>query len=366
METESKNMEPKRPSLPALLAKLTTLQKSVLDKVWNHHLDNGRPYPARSLQRDLGKIKLGDAIAGLSGGLLFETVDNGTRCYKLTMLGALLTGHGNVLLRLLLGVLQLVREVFEADGDQVDSHFVTEKLRLTSTEAHFLFRVLSLGLQPNAPIFIYQTQGEAWNARITDDVTNLYTAEDISKYFEELLLAYYSEKEPHSHNDRLRNLAASNRSPMFDTGPLASDRRPTHAYVSAERIREIRALSSTRFDFSRLILMCNELNDCANRENAHAVIMLTRAILDHIPPVFGFKSFSEVVSNYKGRKSFKDAIGNLDALSRKIADLYLHSQIRKKESLPNMTQVNFSAPLDLLLAEVVTAISEDQAKRGEE
>ena len=50
-------------------------------------------------------------------------------------------------------------------------------------------------------------------------------------------------------------------------------------------------------------------------------------------------------------------MSNLEGFSRKIADLYLHSQIQQLESLPNMTQVNFSAPLDLLLAEVLKMLS---------
>jgi hypothetical protein len=74
--------------------------------------------------------------------------------------------------------------------------------------------------------------------------------------------------------------------------------------------------------------------------------------LDHVPPIFGCKSFAEVSNNYSGGKSFKESMKRLEDSSRKIADSYLHTQIRKSESLPNPTQVDFSNDLDVLLAEI--------------
>lgn len=80
--------------------------------------------------------------------------------------------------------------------------------------------------------------------------------------------------------------------------------------------------------------------------------MLVRSILDHVPPEFSCKSFSEVANNYAGSKSFKQSMAHLENSSRKIADAHLHTQIRKTESLPNKTQVNFTNDLDVLLAEI--------------
>jgi hypothetical protein len=84
--------------------------------------------------------------------------------------------------------------------------------------------------------------------------------------------------------------------------------------------------------------------------------MLLRAIIDHIPPIFGFSNFSEITNNYSGSKSFKDDMKKLSESCRKIADMYLHVQIRSKESLPNNTQVDFSNELDVLLAEMIRII----------
>jgi hypothetical protein len=84
-----------------------------------------------------------------------------------------------------------------------------------------------------------------------------------------------------------------------------------------------------------------------------ASIMLTRAILDHVPPLFGAKDFTNVAGQYPAPRSFKEAMQNLDASARKIADIHLHGQVRKQETLPTAQQVNFAQGLDLLLAEIV-------------
>jgi hypothetical protein len=83
------------------------------------------------------------------------------------------------------------------------------------------------------------------------------------------------------------------------------------------------------------------------------MIVLTRALLDHIPPIFKCNKFSEVANNYGGSKSFKEAMKYLENSSRKIADHYLHCQIRKSESVPNVKQVDFSNDIDFLLAEII-------------
>ncbi len=124
--------------------------------------------------------------------------------------------------------------------------------------------------------------------------------------------------------------------------------------IDESRLAELRALKSSQFDFRKLIRLCEELN-IASREDCHfATGMLTRGLLDHVPPVFGVKSFSEVANHYVGGgKSFKETMLHLDTGAKKIADGLLHTQIRKTETLPTHQQVNFAAALDLLLGEIV-------------
>src|SRR4051794_9641998 len=110
--------------------------------------------------------------------------------------------------------------------------------------------------------------------------------------------------------------------------------------IALSRIDELRDCSPPSLDFRRLIRFCEELNACHAQGCHFAVTMITRAIVDHVPPAFGFKKFAEVVANYGGGKSFSDAMRHLDEASRKIADAALHTPMRSAEVLPTAQQVN--------------------------
>lgn len=123
-------------------------------------------------------------------------------------------------------------------------------------------------------------------------------------------------------------------------------------YVHKERIKELANLKNENFSFIKLIQLCKEINLAFSNKSYLSVAMLLRAILDHIPPLFNQNNFSQVANNY-GTGSFKESMLNLNNSSKKISDYYLHTQIRKKEVLPNSNQVDFSNDLDLLLQEIV-------------
>ncbi|MCR6501786.1 hypothetical protein MUO32_22360 [Shinella sp. CPCC 101442] len=131
----------------------------------------------------------------------------------------------------------------------------------------------------------------------------------------------------------------------------------SRAIVDPTRIESLRAIKSSNFDLARLIRLCEELNLAFATESYLSMAMLTRAIVDHVPPIFGKMTFSEVANNYGGA-TLKRELKHLDTTARNIADLHLHSQIRKKEALPTITQVDSSNSLDVLLAEIVVLLSD--------
>lgn len=132
-----------------------------------------------------------------------------------------------------------------------------------------------------------------------------------------------------------------------------NDLNSLFGYVSTTRIQELKTIKSERVDLTKLIRLCEEINIAhANNLNL-ALIMLLRAVLDHVPPIFSKTSFKEVASGYGGGKSFKDVMEHLENGARKIADSHLHLHIRKREILPTTLQVTFSQHLDVLLAEIV-------------
>lgn len=124
-------------------------------------------------------------------------------------------------------------------------------------------------------------------------------------------------------------------------------------FVDSIRLEELCKIKNPNFDLTKLIRLCEELNICSKSGGLMASIMLVRAIIDHVPPIFGCSRFADVANQYAGSKSFKDSMLHLDNSSRKIADQHLHCHIRKSETLPTLTQVNFSNDLDVLLAEIV-------------
>ena len=142
-------------------------------------------------------------------------------------------------------------------------------------------------------------------------------------------------------------------------------------FIDETRLQELKDISSkpSKFDFSRLIKLCEELNSNYSQGNYYATAMLTRAIIDHVPPIFFDKgvnkpcdSFTKVVNNYSGSQSFKEAMGKLND-QKHISHGFLHQQIRTTESHPNANQVNCSQLLDTLLGEIVRILKEEAVKQ---
>lgn len=130
-------------------------------------------------------------------------------------------------------------------------------------------------------------------------------------------------------------------------------------FVHIKRIEELKQIETPLFDFKKIIQICNEMNNCLKMENFFALGCLQRMLIDHIPPIFGFKTFSEVANNY-GSKSFKAHMTHLEKSLRKISDSYLHQIIRKSEILPNIKTVDFSSDVDVLLGEMIRYIREKE------
>jgi hypothetical protein len=128
-------------------------------------------------------------------------------------------------------------------------------------------------------------------------------------------------------------------------------------YINLDRISELREIKIDKFDLSKLIKICEELNSNWVNNNFFTVGLLLRTILNHIPPIFGnFDSFTQVIGQY-GSASFKKNMKGLNESFRSIADNYAHQIIRSKEPLPNEQQVDYKSNLDVLLAEIIIVLN---------
>lgn len=124
-------------------------------------------------------------------------------------------------------------------------------------------------------------------------------------------------------------------------------------YVDEERIKELASLPKDKFDTAKLVKLCEELNQNYKWKNYFAVGALLRTILNHVSPIFDKNKFEHVASNYEWGRSDKKSIMRLYLSAKNIADNLLHEHIKKIESLPKNTQVNFAAELDVLLGQIV-------------
>lgn len=195
-------------SIPVYVRNLTSIQKQFLDQAWNFHVSFGTPFPLRSLPSIFGKQSLVDAFKGLNGSLVYETTEQDGRGFKLTIYGALLTGHGPVLASLLVRLLDLVKNLYEKDNfiRELDNSQIMSQLALAESEINILFRFLTLGLPSGIPFHLssYAPDGSRWNITITDDVINLYNADGSASYLDSLLSSGYRPDEPYSQSERLK------------------------------------------------------------------------------------------------------------------------------------------------------------------
>ena len=135
------------------------------------------------------------------------------------------------------------------------------------------------------------------------------------------------------------------------TGSIPS---PTQDFISRDRIYQLRSIRRKALDFARLARLCEEVNIASAGQAYMAVALLVRAILDHVPPVFGQPNFAAVANNHSAAdRSFRDAMTTLESLLRKVADRHLHSQMRAREDLPTAAQVNVGPAVDMLLGEII-------------
>jgi len=132
------------------------------------------------------------------------------------------------------------------------------------------------------------------------------------------------------------------------------------AFLNSEVLMRLKAVQSSRLDPGKLVKMCEELNDAYARGNYISSVLLLRAIINHIPPVFGADTFSEVVA--QAGRSVKAILTRLNEDARPIADLHTHMLMRRKENLPTKNQIEpYKTSFEVLIQEVLARLNSDEA-----
>jgi hypothetical protein len=339
--------------LDILREKFDPRHRDILTDIWRYHLKDGHWIPTRFLHVTHGNKKIVRPILEQFGGsVVYEQVENNNSYYGLMFLGVLVCSDGERVEELVANYLRVAQTLAlqEPKRTHISSEEALKHLRLTPERVMELGRILVLSpLRSDCSI-----NSSGWNAGLPKEIEDL--PDDLHAYISDRAMERYNPDMPVDPSERQAYLARNKITTSLSGTLLRTSTYASVDYVDPARIAQLGIIRSEKYDLTRLIELCRELNVCYDNESYLAVAVLTRALLDHVPPIFGVTTFSEVANNYKGSRSFREAMSHLDTSCRKIADAHLHVQIRRKEVLPTKTQVNFASDLDLLLAEIVTLL----------
>jgi hypothetical protein len=130
------------------------------------------------------------------------------------------------------------------------------------------------------------------------------------------------------------------------------------AFLNPEVLEELASMENKKFDIKKLVKFCEELNDSYSRANYLACVLLIRAVMNHIPPIFNVEKFSQVVAS--SGKSIKAILAYLESQARPIADLHTHFLIREKEQIPTKDQVEpYKPSFEILIQEIIVKLTQN-------
>jgi len=127
-------------------------------------------------------------------------------------------------------------------------------------------------------------------------------------------------------------------------------------FVEPALIDRISSMNPLQFNVSKLASFAQELNENYQRGNYLSCALLIRAIINHVPPIFGQGTFSQVVAH--SSRSVKAILRNLEEGARDIGDLHSHEIVDKFSGPPTKNQVDPYKPnIDILFREIERNLS---------
>lgn len=148
-------------------------------------------------------------------------------------------------------------------------------------------------------------------------------------------------------------------SPPFPSSIESNPAAPTppKTYVDVPLIEELDQLDMTcPWSLDKLLDLARELNSNYAADQPYACHMLLRAILDHVPPVFGYQKFAQVVSNHSWGVTDSKYVKKL-AEARNASDDVLHRQIGTRRSRIGMEDLPPRPYVNALLQELLNVLS---------
>jgi hypothetical protein len=177
-------------------------------------------------------------------------------------------------------------------------------------------------------------QGEFWGSRtggIQPDGTWTFTLTREVRRFARVntLDDYRTEQEQCAAESRPRAQPTPPVEPVVsaDAGPA-----PNACYVDQGIIAAIEAKQATSaWRCDQLLRLIAELNDSYAHQNPHAAHAMLRAILDHVPPLFGFTDFARVADSHGWGTADHRHLEQLASFKARSDDA-LHRQISRQQA----------------------------------
>lgn len=133
---------------------------------------------------------------------------------------------------------------------------------------------------------------------------------------------------------------------------------PPTPYLDAGLLTDLEsAAARTTWKAHKLLALCRELNSNHAAGNPYACAALIRAVLDHVPPVFGHKDFKQVAAQHTFTVQRTDkAHAQKLAGFKDIADDALHRPISANVPVITMSDLPEPTRLNALLNELLTLL----------
>lgn len=129
----------------------------------------------------------------------------------------------------------------------------------------------------------------------------------------------------------------------------------SNVFIDENIIIKFEDLIDPKFDTIKLLQYLKEVNRSYKEGDFLSCILLLRAVLNYVPPVFGHSTFSQVVS--QSGRSLKEIFSFLEEGLRKIADLHTHRVISTNEYLPTNSEISpYKPQFEILLQEILIKI----------
>jgi hypothetical protein len=157
--------------------------------------------------------------------------------------------------------------------------------------------------------------------------------------------------------------SADNRQPadfkfgsMFASAQSNDATQTVLSYVDPSVFRPLEhAVQKSGFDGTKLLALIVELNENYRQRHIYACWALLRAILDHVPPILGCRTFEQVANNYGWTRTDKKYMLQL-VQARVEADDALHRPISGTVDVLRVEDFPSSARLNRLLQECTSMI----------